>query len=36
MFQLTSVYTASGTHTYALVGELPGKEIVGPTGPLGP
>jgi len=36
MFQIANVSTASGTHTYILVGGASGKEVVGPTGPLGP
>lgn len=36
MFNIVSVTTESGNHTSILFGGLPGKELIGPHGPLGP
>jgi len=36
MFDITSVTTASGAHTYVLFGGPSGHEAVSPTAPLGP
>lgn len=34
MCNITSVSTASGSGSYILFGGAPGKEIIGPAGPL--